>query len=148
MWQCQVQTLYKFVVADEGGSLVYYDFIFFREKLRREVMGFVIGFLYVLEVMVCLLLAGVILLQKPKDGGLNTALSGGMGEAFFGAQMGNVLTKTTIILGTVFLMNTLLLSRLTSHSSGGSVMEGVHTSPPVQTQSPLSFTQQEAMPQE
>lgn len=93
-------------------------------------MPFLIGFLYVLEVIVCLLLAGVILLQKPKDGGLNATLTGGMGESLFGAQMGNVLVKTTIILGAIFLLNTLVLSWLTSHGSGGSVMEGVRTAPP------------------
>ena len=103
-------------------------------------MSFVIGFLYVLEVVVCFLLGGVILLQKPKDGGLNTVLAGGMGEAFFGAQVGNVLTKTTIVLGTIFLLNTLILSRLTAHGTDGSVMEGVRTPAPA-AQSALPFSQ-------
>jgi len=92
-------------------------------------MQILIGFLYVLEVIVCFLMGGVILLQKPKDGGMGVSFGGGMGEALFGAQMGNVLTKTTIILGTVFLLNTLVLSRLTSHA-GASVMEGVRTPAP------------------
>ena len=106
-------------------------------------MSFFIGFLYVVEVLVCFLLAGVIMLQKPKDGGLNTAIAGGMGEAFFGAQVGNVLVKTTITLGTIFLVNTLLLSCLTSHGRSGSVMDGVRTPPPPaeQSQPALPFTQ-------
>ena len=86
-------------------------------------MNVLIGFLYVLEVVVCLLLGGIILLQKPKDGGLNAMLGGGMGEALFGAQVGNVLVKGTIILGTIFLLNTLVLSKLTSHVGSASVME-------------------------
>ncbi len=98
-------------------------------------MQILIGFLYFLEVIVCFLLGGVILLQKPKDGGLGVSLGGGMGEAVFGANMGNVLTKTTIILGAIFLANTLLLSRLTSHS-GTSVMEGVRTAAPAAEQQP------------
>jgi preprotein translocase subunit SecG len=90
-------------------------------------MQFFIGFLYVLEVLVSLLLGGIILLQKPKDGGLGVSFGGGMGESLFGgAQMGNILTKGTVILAAVFLLNTLILSRLTS-SSGKSVMEGVRT---------------------
>ena len=93
-------------------------------------MQILIGFLYVLEIVVCFLLGGVILLQKPKEGGLGVSFGGGMGEALFGAQMGNVLTKATIILGAVFLLNTLVLSRLTSHA-GTSVMEGVKTPAPV-----------------
>ena len=59
-------------------------------------MQILIGFLYFVEVVVCFLLGGVILLQKPKDGGMGGIIGGGMGEALFGAQMGNVLTKTTI----------------------------------------------------
>ena len=106
-------------------------------------MPVLIGFLYVLEVVVCLLMGGIILLQKPKDGGLNVTLTGGMGESLFGAQMGNVLVKATIVLGTIFLLNTLVLSRLTSHGGGGSVMEGVHTPPPAaQGQPALPFPQQ------
>jgi preprotein translocase subunit SecG len=103
-------------------------------------MQILIGFLYVLEVIVCFLLGGVIMLQKPKDGGLGVSFGGGMGEALFGAQMGNVLTKGTIILGAVFLLNTLVLSRLTSHS-GTSVMEGVKSAAPAAQKSAVPFSQ-------
>lgn len=97
-------------------------------------MQILISFLYVFEILVCFLLGGLILLQKPKEGGLGVSFGGGMGEAIFGAQMGNVLTQGTIILGCVFLLNTLILSRLTSHS-GTSVMEGVKTTAPAAEQS-------------
>ncbi len=103
-------------------------------------MQILIYLLYVLEILVCFLLGGVIMLQKPKDGGLGVSFGGGMGEALFGAQMGNVLTRTTIILGSIFLLNTLVLSRLTSHA-GSSVMEGVKSSAPAAEQ-PLPFSQQ------
>ena len=97
-------------------------------------MQIFIGFLYALEIIVCFLLAGVILLQKPKEGGLGVSFGGGMGEALFGAQMGNVLTKATVILGTVFLLNTLVLSRLTSQGKT-SIMDGVKTTAPISEQS-------------
>jgi len=107
-------------------------------------MQILIGFLYFIEIVVCFLMGGVILLQKPKDGGLGVSFGGGMGEAMFGAQMGNVLTKTTIILASVFLINTLALSRLTSHATT-SVMEGVHTpAPAAQQSSGLPMPQQPA----
>jgi preprotein translocase subunit SecG len=96
-------------------------------------MQILVGVLYALEVIVCFLLGGVILLQKPKEGGLGVSFGGGMGEALFGAQMGNVLTKGTIILGAVFLLNTLILSRLTSNT-GASLMEGVKTPAPTAEQ--------------
>lgn len=103
-------------------------------------MQILIGFLYFVEVVVCFLLGGVILLQKPKDGGMGGIIGGGMGEALFGAQMGNVLTKTTIILGVIFLGNTLVLSRLTSHG-GNSVMEGARSPAPAAAQQAVPFSQ-------
>ena len=49
-------------------------------------MSILIGFLYVIEVCVCLLLAGIVMLQKPKEGGLGGVIGGGMAEAAFGAD--------------------------------------------------------------
>lgn len=104
-------------------------------------MSILIGFLYVVEVVVCLLLALVVMLQKPKEGGLG-GLAGGMGEAVFGANAGNVLIKVTAWLGAIFLINTLALARFTSKSDphAGSVMAGEQA--PVQREAapqPLSL---------
>ena len=85
-------------------------------------MSIFIGFLYVVEVIVCLLLALVVMLQKPKEGGLGGAIGGGMLEASLGADAGNVLIKTTTILGVIFLINTLVLARLTSTVHSHSLM--------------------------
>ena len=85
-------------------------------------MSIFIGFLYVVEVLVCLMLALVVMLQKPKEGGLGGAIGGGMLEASLGADAGNVLIKTTAILGAVFLLNTLVLARLTSTVHSRSLM--------------------------
>ena len=85
-------------------------------------MAIFIGFLYVVEVIVCLLLALVVMLQKPKEGGLGGAIGGGMLEASLGADAGNVLIKTTTILGAIFLANTLVLARLTSTVHSHSLM--------------------------
>ena len=85
-------------------------------------MNIFIGLLYVVEVIVCLMLVLVVLLQKPKEGGLGGAIGGGMLEASLGADAGNVLIKTTAILGAVFLLNTLVLARLTSTAHSRSLM--------------------------
>lgn len=78
-------------------------------------MNILIGFLIVLEILVSILLTLVILIQPSKGGGgLGGALGGGMGEQLFGARTGNVLTKATIVLATVFLLNTLGLAFLYS----------------------------------
>ena len=88
-------------------------------------MNILIGCLYVVEVLVCLLLALVVMLQKPKEGGLGGAIGGGMLEASLGADAGNVLIKTTAVLGAVFLLNTLVLARLTSTTNSRSAMSNV-----------------------
>lgn len=81
--------------------------------------------LYALEVIIALLLVAVVMLQPPKDpsGGMGAAF-GGMGEAVFGAQMGNVLTKATVVLGIMLVVNTVLIAKLNSLGRG-SVMDGV-----------------------
>ena len=85
-------------------------------------MTIFIGFLYVVEVVVCILLGMVVMIQKPKEGGLGGAIGGGMMEAALGADAGNVLIRTTAILGAIFLLNTLVLARLTSTVHSRSLM--------------------------
>lgn len=80
-------------------------------------MSILIGFLIVAEILVSILLILVILIQPSKSGGLGGAAfggGGGMGEQLFGARTGNVMTKATVVLATVFLLNTLLLAFLYS----------------------------------
>jgi len=92
-------------------------------------MNILIGFLYVVEVVVCLMLALVVMLQKPKEGGLGGAFGGGALEASLGADAGNVLIKATATLGAIFLLNTLVLAKLTSTKKSGSVLADVHAAP-------------------
>ena len=105
-------------------------------------MSILIGFLYVVEVIVCLLLALVVMLQKPKEGGLGGAIGGGMLEASLGADAGNVLIRTTAVLGAVFLLNTLVLARLTSTVHSRSLMAqdaepvAAETAPPLPAAAP------------
>jgi preprotein translocase subunit SecG len=50
-----------------------------------------------------LFLVLVVLAQKAKsDGGMGAAMGGGMAEATFGAETGNVLTKLTIVSAVLF----------------------------------------------
>ena len=87
-------------------------------------MGTFIRYLLVLiEAVISLMLIGVILIQRTKSQGLGMALGGQMGEALFGARMGNVLTRATVILGIVFLVNTTLLAYLGASSRRVSVTD-------------------------
>ena len=76
-------------------------------------MTIIITLLYILTILSALLLIGIVLLQKGKDGGM-VAMGAGVGEALFGAQVGSFLVKTTIVLGSIFLISVLTLSILTS----------------------------------
>jgi preprotein translocase subunit SecG len=60
-------------------------------------MSILINILTVILIFVSLFLILVVLAQKAKtDGGVGGALGGGMTEATFGADTGNVLSKATI----------------------------------------------------
>ena len=75
-------------------------------------MIFIKALFIVVEVLCCLLLIGLVLLQKSKNEGLGLAFGAGAGESLFGARAGNVLSKATVVLGIVFLANSLLLGVL------------------------------------
>ncbi len=66
-------------------------------------MTILIVVLTFLLVLVSLFLGLLVLVQKPRsDSGLGTAMGGGVAEATFGAETGNVLTRSTIVLAVAF----------------------------------------------
>lgn len=59
----------------------------------------------ILFVLVCLFMMLIILIQKPRGGGLSGAFGGaGSAQAAFGAKTGDVLTWFTVICFTAFLL--------------------------------------------
>jgi len=93
--------------------------------------------LIIFEAACCLALIGLILLQKSKSEGLGLAFGSGGGDSLFGATAGNVLTKATVIIGIVFLVNTLLLGMLFAGSSDTSLMDGAATDLPAPLEQPV-----------
>ena len=85
--------------------------------------------LIVVEVLCCLMLIGVILLQQSKSQGMGLAFGGGMGETLFGSRAGNVLTKITVTLALVFLANTTLLGILYTSGEEKSLVESATAAP-------------------
>ncbi len=75
-------------------------------------MVFLKALLLVVLVLSCLMLIGLILLQKTKSEGLGMAFGAGTGEMLFGSRAGNVLSKATVILGIVFMVTALILGVL------------------------------------
>lgn len=53
-------------------------------------------------IIISLFLILVVLAQKSKDGGMGATLGGGAAEAAFGAETGNVLSKSTIWAAVIF----------------------------------------------
>jgi preprotein translocase subunit SecG len=94
----------------------------------------------ILEVLVSVMLIGVILLQRSKSQGAGgLAFGAGMGETIFGTQAGNVLTRTTIVLGVIFFVNTAALSIVyASRQAQRSVLDSV----PASTALPRPLTAQ------
>ena len=95
--------------------------------------------LSVVEAICGLLLVGIILLQKSRSHGAAAGLAfgAGMGESLFGAQATNILQKITVVLATIFLVNTTLLAVLGSRrhrAGGGSVTDNLPSAPPIEQQ--------------
>ena len=71
-----------------------------------------INLLLVVFVIVCLLMALLILMQRPKQEGLGAAFGGGVTDQVFGARTTNVLQKGTVYLGSLFFLLSLTLAIL------------------------------------
>src|SRR6266508_1950003 len=82
-------------------------------------MNFLINLFLVFFVLVALLMALVILMQRPKSEGLGAAFGGGVTENIFGAQTTNVLVKFTTWLAGIFFALTFGLSVLYAHRGTG-----------------------------
>ncbi len=85
-------------------------------------------------VICCILLTGVVLIQRPRSEGLGTAFGGGMTESMFGAGTSDILTKATIWMAGAFFVCTLLLAILMSHrqTTKSSVLESALAPAPVE----------------
>src|SRR5687767_5301665 len=75
-------------------------------------IGYITTFLTVINILVCLLLIFVVLLQRPKNEGLGAAFGGDTASNIFGAQTTNVLANLTRWLGGLFLGLCLIIAVL------------------------------------
>ncbi len=66
----------------------------------------------------CIVLIGCVLLQAGKGGGL-AAIGGLADESAMGTQPGGILAKITYLVGAIFIVSTLLLTKLTLSSIHG-----------------------------
>lgn len=75
--------------------------------------------LLIIQLLVALGLIGVILLQRSEGGALGIGGGGGGGGMMSGRGAANILTRTTMILGAVFIGNSILLAIVTGVTAEG-----------------------------
>ena len=80
-------------------------------------MSIAINILLVFEVLICLLLILIVLMQRPKNEGLGVAFGGGVTENLLGHQTTNVLQTMTRNLGIAFFAISAALGWLTVRES-------------------------------
>jgi preprotein translocase subunit SecG len=87
-------------------------------------MGILSVILLVFFVIIAVILVLMVLIQNEEGDGLGGIFAGGSGTAF-GSRSGNVLTRTTSVLGALFLIVSLGLALLSRTGSGTGVeLEG------------------------
>ena len=79
-------------------------------------IGIITNLLTALNVIVCLLIVLLVLLQRPKNEGLGAAFGGDTASNIFGAQTTNVLATLTRWMGSIFLVLCLLIAVLGTHN--------------------------------
>lgn len=96
-------------------------------------MAFLLGVLFVIEALVALLMVAVVMLQPPKDqsGGMGSAFGGGFGEEVFGGRTGNVLSRTTVVLGAILVVNSLLIAMVVRGRISSSALSNQVVAPEV-----------------
>ena len=97
-------------------------------------MGFLFYLMVVLFIFICLILMGLVLIQKGRGGGLASAFGGGGGHTPFGTKTGDVLTWTTSVVFGIFIMLAISLNWLANARQKASV-NGLQV--PIPNSSPL-----------
>ena len=86
--------------------------------------------LLVLFLLVTLAMIGVILVQRSEGGGLGVGSSQGMGAFMTGRGTANLLTRTTAVLGGIFMVLALALAMLgRGHAPRGSILDAPVSAP-------------------
>ncbi len=81
--------------------------------------------LMVVQVLLCILLVALVLVQKGQGADIGAVFGGGASQTVFGARgAGNFLSHITAIVGALFFLNSLGLAYLSDHAQS-SVVSGI-----------------------
>jgi preprotein translocase subunit SecG len=95
--------------------------------------------LLVIHLFVTLALIGVVLIQRSEGGGLGIGSSQGMGSFMGGRGTANLLTRTTAVLATMFMLLSLTLALLNRGTAGaGHSVFDVPPPPPAASAPPVA----------
>jgi preprotein translocase subunit SecG len=92
-------------------------------------------------ILVCLMLIGLILIQKGRGGGLASAFGGAGGQTAFGSKTGDVLTWATSVVFAIFVVLAVTLNLEANHIDNtrhGTVIVPVANTPPAVPATPTS----------
>lgn len=108
-------------------------------------LGALLNILTFVLILVSLFLVMIVLMQKSKDGGMGATLGGGAAEQAFGAETGNVLSKSTIVAAIAFFVLAfgLYLGRVYQH---GAARRADQNALPALTSAPAAATTPAATP--
>ena len=97
-----------------------------------------IKILLVIHVIVTLSLIAIILIQRSESDGFGSGMGGGSGanSLLSGKSVGNLLTRITAILATLFMLSSLGLTLFGSHESRQSIVDDVVIEQPVEITTP------------
>ncbi len=101
-------------------------------------MAIFIGILTFIEVLVCLLLILIVLMQRPRQEGLGASFGDGMMSQIAGAQTTNVLQKFTVYLAVLLFVLTLSLAVLTARQQTAKADVKIYSEPPPPPAAPAS----------
>lgn len=109
-----------------------------------------INLIFVATIVVCILLLGIVLMQRPKQEGLGAAFGAALTDQAFGARTTDVLQKGTVYLGSLFMILCFVFSLLLvyQHSSTKSTLgkEGAVPAVEAPAKSEESATDKEQTP--
>lgn len=91
--------------------------------------------LLVVHVVIAVALIGVVLIQRSESDGFGLG-SGSNMNLLSGRSSANLLTRSTAILATLFIINSLVLSIMASGSSGGTLIETIKEQQAAEPQAP------------
>ncbi len=103
----------------------------------------------ILQVVICVLLVLIVLLQFGKGAQTSGFLSGSSSDSLFPTSTkGNFFTKFTTALAIAFMLNSILLTKIKSANSQSSVIKEAPIAPLAPSETPTDLSGEENLPPE